>query len=93
MMGRFARGSTAAPGGSGLGLALVAQQAALHGGSIELSDRPLGGLRATLTVSTSPEPQPDSTDQDWSAASRTAATRAPAEQQHRGRQPKPPRRS
>ena len=27
-MGRFARGSTAAPGGSGLGLALVAQQAA-----------------------------------------------------------------
>ena len=41
-MGRFARGSTAAPGGSGLGLALVAQQAALHGGSIELSDGPLG---------------------------------------------------
>lgn len=31
VMGRFARGSTAAPGGSGLGLALVAQQAALHG--------------------------------------------------------------
>ena len=36
VLGRFARGSTAAPGGSGLGLALVAQQAALHGGSIEL---------------------------------------------------------
>jgi two-component system sensor histidine kinase PrrB len=54
VMGRFARGSTAAPGGSGLGLALVAQQAALHGGGIELSDGPLGGLRATLTVSTSP---------------------------------------
>lgn len=52
VMGRFARGSTAAPGGSGLGLALVAQQAALHGGTIELSDGPLGGLRATLTVST-----------------------------------------
>ena len=32
VLGRFARGSTAAPGGSGLGLALVAQQAALHGG-------------------------------------------------------------
>nr|MDP9168117.1 HAMP domain-containing histidine kinase [Actinomycetota bacterium] len=30
VMGRFARGTTAAPGGSGLGLALVAQQAALH---------------------------------------------------------------
>lgn len=54
VLGRFRRGSTAAPGGSGLGLALVAQQAALHGGTIELSDGPLGGLRATLTVSTSP---------------------------------------
>ena len=32
VLGRFARGSTAASGGSGLGLALVAQQAALHGG-------------------------------------------------------------
>ncbi len=53
---RFARGSTAAPGGSGLGLALVAQQAALHGGGIALSDGPLGGLRAKLTVSTSAEP-------------------------------------
>jgi two-component system sensor histidine kinase PrrB len=52
VLGRFRRGSTAAPGGSGLGLALVAQQAALHGGSIELSDGPLGGLRATLTLST-----------------------------------------
>ena len=52
VLGRFARGSTAAPGGSGLGLALVSQQAALHDGSIELSDGPLGGLRATLTVST-----------------------------------------
>ena len=63
VLGRFARGSTAVPGGSGLGLALVAQQAALHGGSIVLSDSALGGLRATLTVSTSPEPQVDSADQ------------------------------
>lgn len=53
VLGRFARGSTATVGGSGLGLALVAQQAALHGGTIHLSDGPLGGLRATLTVSTS----------------------------------------
>jgi two-component system sensor histidine kinase PrrB len=55
VLGRFSRGSTAAPGGSGLGLALVAQQAALHHGTIELSDGPLGGLRATLTVSASGE--------------------------------------
>jgi two-component system sensor histidine kinase PrrB len=60
VMGRFARGSTAAPGGSGLGLALVAQQARLHGGDIELSAGPLGGLRATLTVAIPPEPQPAS---------------------------------
>lgn len=58
VLGRFARGSTAAPGGSGLGLALVAQQATLHGGTIELADGPLGGLRATLTVSMSPEASP-----------------------------------
>lgn len=60
VLGRFSRGSTAAAGGSGLGLALVAQQAALHGGRIELSNGPLGGLRATLTVSTSPEPPTNS---------------------------------
>lgn len=56
VLGRFTRGSTAAPGGSGLGLALVTQQAALHGGSIVLSDGPLGGLRATLTVSVGEPP-------------------------------------
>jgi signal transduction histidine kinase len=52
VLGRFTRGSTAAVGGSGLGLALVAQQAALHEGDVALADSPLGGLRATLTVST-----------------------------------------
>jgi two-component system, OmpR family, sensor histidine kinase PrrB len=60
VLGRFSRGSNAAPGGSGLGLALVAQQAALHGGQIELCNGPLGGLRATLIISTSPEPPTDS---------------------------------
>jgi signal transduction histidine kinase len=63
VLGRFSRGTNAAPGGSGLGLALVAQQAALHGGGIELSNGPLGGLRATLTIltiSTSPEPPTNS---------------------------------
>ena len=60
VLGRFARGSSAAAGGSGLGLALVVQQAAPHDGNIVLSDSPLG-LRATLTLST--EPLQDSTDQ------------------------------
>jgi two-component system, OmpR family, sensor histidine kinase PrrB len=60
VLGRFSRGSNAAPGGSGLGLALVAQQAALHGGNIELSNGPLGGLRATLTIATSPQLPADS---------------------------------
>jgi signal transduction histidine kinase len=63
VLGRFARGSTAAQGGSGLGLALVAQQAALHGGTVVLSDSPLGGLRATLTVSASDEPPSNGDDQ------------------------------
>ncbi|PRC45183.1 two-component sensor histidine kinase, partial [Mycobacterium sp. ITM-2017-0098] len=60
VLGRFSRGSNAVPGGSGLGLALVAQQAALHGGTIELTDSPLGGLRATLVVSSSVGVQQDS---------------------------------
>jgi two-component system sensor histidine kinase PrrB len=70
VLGRFARGSTAAPGGSGLGLALVAQQAALHGGSIELSDGRLGGLRATLTVTSSPEPQENPDESESVSAER-----------------------
>ncbi|WP_232005966.1 HAMP domain-containing sensor histidine kinase [Mycobacterium sp. 852013-50091_SCH5140682] len=64
VLGRFRRGSTAGAGGSGLGLALVVQQAELHGGSIRLSDSPLGGLRATLTVSTSREPVADADQLD-----------------------------
>lgn len=50
VLGRFERGPGAKPGGLGLGLALVAQQAALHGGDVVLSSSPLGGLRATLTI-------------------------------------------
>jgi two-component system sensor histidine kinase PrrB len=47
---RFARGSTAARSGSGLGLALVAQQAELHGGSASLDASPLGGAQLVLRL-------------------------------------------
>lgn len=47
---RFARGSTASRSGSGLGLALVAQQAEIHGGTASLEDSPLGGTRLALRL-------------------------------------------
>jgi two-component system, OmpR family, sensor histidine kinase PrrB len=47
---RFSRGSTASHSGSGLGLALVAQQAHLHGGTAELDNSPLGGARLLLRL-------------------------------------------
>ncbi|WNG86690.1 HAMP domain-containing sensor histidine kinase [Mycobacterium sp. ITM-2016-00317] len=47
---RFARGSTASHSGSGLGLALVAQQAELHGGTATLEPSPLGGARLLLRL-------------------------------------------
>jgi two-component system, OmpR family, sensor histidine kinase PrrB len=47
---RFSRGSTASHSGSGLGLALVAQQAHLHGGTAALADSPLGGARLLLRL-------------------------------------------
>jgi two-component system sensor histidine kinase PrrB len=52
---RFARGSTASHSGSGLGLALVAQQADLHGGTASLQDSPIGGARLLLRL---PGPSP-----------------------------------
>lgn len=47
---RFSRGSTASHSGSGLGLALVAQQAELHGGTATLGTSPLGGARLALSL-------------------------------------------
>jgi signal transduction histidine kinase/nitrogen fixation-related uncharacterized protein len=47
---RFSRGSTASRSGSGLGLALVAQQAELHGGTASLETSPLGGARLLLRL-------------------------------------------
>ncbi|MGC0366448.1 two-component system sensor histidine kinase PrrB [Rhodococcus sp. 27YEA15] len=49
MFDRFVRG-TAASEGSGLGLALVAQQAHLHGGRAWLEESPLGGTRLAFTI-------------------------------------------
>jgi len=50
MKQRFARGPGPRSNGSGLGLALVEQQAVLHGGALHLDDSPGGGLRATLLL-------------------------------------------
>lgn len=47
---RFTRGSTASRSGSGLGLALVAQQAELHGGNASLHTSPMGGTRLLLKL-------------------------------------------
>jgi signal transduction histidine kinase len=47
---RFSRGSTAARSGSGLGLALVAQQAEIHGGTAGLERSPMGGARLLLRL-------------------------------------------
>ncbi|MFF0493077.1 sensor histidine kinase [Nocardia sp. NPDC004068] len=47
---RFFRGSRAGKGGSGLGLALVAQQAQLHGGRAWFDDGTLGGVRLVLAL-------------------------------------------
>jgi two-component system sensor histidine kinase PrrB len=48
---RFSRGSSASHSGSGLGLALVAQQAELHRGTATLTSSPLGGARLALSLS------------------------------------------
>jgi len=48
VFGRFIRGSGTQASGSGLGLALVAQQAELHGGRVVIDDAPAGGARITV---------------------------------------------
>jgi two-component system sensor histidine kinase PrrB len=47
---RFARGATTTAPGSGLGLAVVAQQAALHGGTAHAEASPLGGARLVVEL-------------------------------------------
>lgn len=46
----FERGSDAREGGAGLGLAIVAEIAMAHGGSLNLAPRPGGGTEALLTL-------------------------------------------
>ncbi|MDJ0393843.1 HAMP domain-containing sensor histidine kinase [Rhodococcus sp. G-MC3] len=53
---RFYRGASATKGGSGLGLALVEQQAELHGGSARFTDSPLGGARLVLDLEAAAPP-------------------------------------
>jgi len=50
MTERFTRGTRTRSPGSGLGLALVDQQAHLHHGTLHLGRSPAGGLEATLTL-------------------------------------------
>ncbi|HEY8340489.1 MAG TPA: HAMP domain-containing sensor histidine kinase [Egibacteraceae bacterium] len=47
---RFVRGRQTRAPGSGLGLALVAQQARVHGGVATIGDSPLGGARVTVRL-------------------------------------------
>lgn len=54
MKERFTRGPDVHAPGSGLGLALVDQQATLHGGRLDLADSVQGGLQASITVPVSP---------------------------------------
>lgn len=56
----FERSAGAGPG-SGLGLAFVARVAALHAGTVEVSDSPLGGARIVVALGPGPRPVPPST--------------------------------
>jgi two-component system sensor histidine kinase PrrB len=49
---RFTRGARTRAPGSGLGLALVEQQAHLHHGTLHLGQSPDGGLRAIVSLPT-----------------------------------------
>jgi signal transduction histidine kinase len=52
IFGRFERGASPTGGGAGLGLAIVAEIAAAHGGSVRVTDREGGGAAFVLTLAT-----------------------------------------
>ena len=54
----FRRFGTTAPGGAGLGLAIVHRLATSNGGCAALSDTPGGGLTVTLDLPAAPGPRP-----------------------------------
>jgi len=58
MKERFTRGSRTHAPGSGLGLALVEQQAQLHHGTLHLGPSPGGGLQAIVSLPSEPGPEP-----------------------------------
>ena len=47
---RFTRGADARGAGAGLGLALTAQQASLHGGDVEVAESKGGGARFVVRL-------------------------------------------
>ena len=80
---RFARGGGTRASGSGLGLALVAQQAAVHGGRAMIAAAPLGGARVTVQLAASVDAaaRPGGGTARTTPPVRTTATPG----QHRGR--------
>ncbi|MGY1709219.1 sensor histidine kinase [Geodermatophilus sp. SYSU D00758] len=81
---RFARGTGAARGslpGAGLGLAIVAETAARHGGAAWVSEAPGGGARFNLSVPATPAGDPQGDD---TAPGGEAGSVAPAGSTRRG---------
>ena len=69
---RFSRGEgVSGDSGSGLGLALVRQQAHLHGGGASVEESPLGGARFRVELLAGPEASPR--DRDQASASSTTS--------------------
>ena len=57
--------------GAGLGLAIVARIAELHGASIELADSPLGGLQVAVHLPASLSARPPARSRDQHATGAT----------------------